>query len=69
MAHDADGYTVHFIAVIRNGDGNIRFQKQGSKHKLNPGHVATAFHSAAKSAEEAIREFFCKADDGTPSRD
>lgn len=63
------GYSVHFIAVIRNGDGNVRYQRKGKAYDLHPGKIAKAFKEAAKSAEEEVVEFLCPSPVNAPSHD
>lgn len=64
----AHGFTVHFIAVIRNGDGNVHYQRQGKKHPLRAGKVREDMQLAAQSAAEEIAEFLCDKPKA-PSRD
>jgi hypothetical protein len=63
------GFRVHCIYVVRNGDGNVYYQRRGKDFNLMPGRVAEALEGAAKSAEGELVEFWCKGGGGPPSHD
>jgi hypothetical protein len=63
------GFRVHCIYVVRNGDGNVYYQRRGKDIRLIPGKVAEALDSAAKSAEVEFVEFWCKESGKPPSHD
>jgi hypothetical protein len=70
MSKPHHGFTVHCIYVVRNGDGNVHYQRRGHAFNLIPGKVAESMERAAKSAEEKLVEFLCKSDSPvTPGHD
>jgi hypothetical protein len=62
MSNQHHGFTVHCIYVVRNGDGNVHYQRRGRDYNLIPGKVAESMEKAAKSAEQKLVEFLCKSD-------
>lgn len=69
MAKDKAGFTIQFIAVIKNGEDNVRFQRNGKPVKINPAHPDEAFRKASESATKELVEFFCGPEMKAPSHD